>query len=298
MKYSHDGKIYGPKQDNSEFKLHFNSLNLNKNISYKDALYRNASLMRDEISGPFDLCLSGGIDSEVVTRIYKDLGIKHNTFIFELENDINRRDVNDAVNICKELDLKYKIIKFNLKKFMENDAEYYAGIIKSSVSTRLPRLKWIELLDNTAIFCEGEPYWRRKSTDWSKKSKWVYLITEDMYSNSIYSSMINKPCIGQWYEYTPEVLWSNYKLSITQNLIKDKIPGKLSSWSSRYDIHKEFWPSMIRKPKLTGFDSNNPGSKPEYMTEFENTVLSKYSNKFIILTEKEFKACLTSPQEF
>ena len=120
MSYSYDGVEYGRKQiDTKEF-----TINYNKKISkplppYKDALLYNARLMREMYNEPFDVCLSGGIDSEVVVRTFKELKIKHNTVIFRLENNYNYRDVQSAVELCTQLNVSYKIIDFNIQDMVD-----------------------------------------------------------------------------------------------------------------------------------------------------------------------------------
>lgn len=299
MSYSYDGIEHGKKNLNSLFLLKFNCQNKPLDISYKDALYRNATLMRDQFNDTFDLCLSGGIDSEVVVRIFKDLGITHNTFIFRLEENINANDVTNATVLCENLGITYKIVDFNLKEFFEKDAESYVDIIKTPRAGRLPRLKWIELLDNIPIFCEGEPYWTRDSIDSQTKSLWSFHFDEDAYTNSRYAKIINRTAICDWYEFTPEVLWSFKQLPLVKQILNDEFPHRLSTWSNRYSIHKDIWTDIKYLPKLTGFEGRGlPGSMPDFMTEFQASVLSKYSSRNITLTEKKFEECLTSPQEF
>ena len=161
--------------------------------------------MRDMYSDPFDVSLSGGVDSQVVVRTFKTLGIKFNTFIFRLEDDLNIQDVSDAIDICTELNLDYKIIDFNLRSFFENDALSTFNKHPYATIERLPRLKWIDHLDNIPIFGDGEPYWRRqKEDDYSITSEWKFVFSEEsQYANSFYAKDMGRKIISEWYEYTP-----------------------------------------------------------------------------------------------
>jgi tRNA(Ile)-lysidine synthase TilS/MesJ len=115
MSYSYDGVEYGKKQvDTTEFTINYNKKISKPLPSYKDALLNNAKIMREMYNAPFDVCLSGGIDSVVVVRTFKELKIKHNTVIFRLENNHNYRDVQSAVELCTQLNISYKIIDFNI----------------------------------------------------------------------------------------------------------------------------------------------------------------------------------------
>jgi hypothetical protein len=279
MSYSFDKIEYGKKlTKESIFSINFNNKIKKESIpSYKDALYNNAKIMRDSFSEPFDVLLSGGIDSEVVVRTFKDLGIKHNTFIFRLENDYNIRDINDAVTICQQINIPYKIIDFNLQYFFEQDALYYFNKSFVPRAGRLPRLKWIEYLDNIPVFCDGEPYWKRLlGEDYAHKSEWHLQLEEGAYSSSIYGQNIDRIVIGDWYEYTPEIILSHMQHSTTQKLLKDQLPGKLSSWSSRYAMHQEIWPEIEVRKKLVGYEglTGVPGTGPVFIGDFQRTFIN------------------------
>ena len=279
MSYSFDKIEYGKKlTKESIFSINFNNKIKKESIpSYKDALYNNAKIMRDSFSEPFDVLLSGGIDSEVVVRTFKDLGIKHNTFIFRLENDYNIRDINDAVAICQQINIPYKIIDFNLQHFFEQDALYYFNKSFVPRAGRLPRLKWIEYLDNIPVFCDGEPYWKRPlGEDYAHKSEWQLQLEEGAYSSSIYGQNIDRIVIGDWYEYTPEIILSHMQHSTTQKLLKDQLPGKLSSWSSRYTMHQEIWPEIEIRKKLVGYEglTGAPGTGPAFIGDFQRTFIN------------------------
>jgi hypothetical protein len=246
------------------------------NISYKDALYRNASLMRDSFSEPFDVLLSGGIDSEVIVRVFKDLGIKHNTFIFKYEDDLNVRDVNSAVDICNSLNINYKLIDFNLKKFYESSEA--ADIFEKTLipaASGLSRIKWLDYLDNIPINGEGEPYWRRElKGDYSQKSVWNYELNEFFLFYSLNQQTLNRTIIGEWYLYTPEITMSHFNHPLIKKLLSDQTPRKESSISSKLILHREIWPEIKTKEKLTGYEgptgSTSWNNVPPYFKDFSD----------------------------
>jgi len=238
--------------------------------------------MRDNFKEPFDLCLSGGTDSEVVARVFKDVGIKHNTFIFRCENNINIRDVNSATELCQQLNIPFKIIDFNLEKFYKDEA---LSLLKKTFMPhcgRLPRIKFIDYLDNLPIFCDGESYWKRLlEGDYTKKSEWHFYFTEDAHSVSIYTQNINRTVIGDWYEYTPEVIITYLTLPYINELLDDKIYGKTSTISSKAHIHQQIWQDLVYKPKLIGYEGENGtvGSRPKFMDSFYYQHMGNIKNK-------------------
>lgn len=297
MSYSYDDVEYGIKtSNNSQFKLLINKKVTTPIPTYKDALFNNARLMRDMYNEPFDVCLSGGIDSEVIVRTFNSLGIKFNTFIFRLEDNLNVQDVSDAIDICTELNLNYKIIDFNLRSFFENDALATFDRHPYTVLERLPRLKWIDYLDNIPVFGDGEPYWKRQyESDYSIKSPWKFVFAEEsQYSNSFYARDIGRKVISEWYEYTPEIILSYHRTPLIKQLLNDEIYGKLSCYSSRAELHRNIWPNIKNKQKLVGYEGKSPaGSIPEYMREFHETYLKNNEYTKIWYSVEEIDSLLT-----
>lgn len=290
--YSYDSILFGNKtKENSIFTIDLNPTVINFR-SYHEELIENAKKIRDVISGPLDLLFSGGIDSEVVLRVYHDLKIPINVFIFRYENGYNHRELEQAFKICDSLDVKYKLIDFNLKKFFENEAFDIWKKVKCKGSGWLPHMKMTEYLDGTPIIGSGDPYWVRTDKDLSRKGNWLFEIDEGAKAWTVYHKFINRKIISDWYEYSPEIILSHMKLPLIQKLINDNIPGKLSSFSSKAVIHKEIWPDIVIRPKMVGFEGNNPPgyySKPDFMLEFDSMYMKNVESRKYYFTEKELE---------
>ncbi len=290
--YSYDGIEFGNKLDfNSKFTIDIKPTITNVK-TYHEELIENAKKIRDIISGPLDLLFSGGIDSEVILRLYNDLKIPLNVFIFKYENEYNHREFSHALKICDKLNITPKIIDFNLKKFFENEAYDYWIKVKCNSSSWLPHMKMLEYLNGTPIIGSGEPYWRRTSRDLTKKANWLYEISESAKSWTIYGKFIKRDIISDWYEYSPEIIISHLNLPLIQKLTNDQISGKLSSLSSKAVLHKDIWPDIEIRPKLVGFEGNMPpgyNSKPDFMLDFDNKHGNSVEYQTYCFSEEEIK---------
>ena len=278
LSWSFDDIAYSQRTDkNSVYKFQIKKRLTLPVGSYYEEIYNNARHMRDYYSGTFDVLLSGGIDSEVVVRTFKDLGIKHNTFIFKYENNYNYRDVDSAVEIATSLGIDYKIIDFPLQKFYENDAYDLFKKSKCIRSARLTHLKFFDYLDNIPVMGDAEPYWKRVlGADYSKKSEWLIPLGENNHNSSIYCHNLGRENVCDWYEFSPNLIASFNNLPIVQDLINDKINGKQSSWTSRIPIHKILWPDIKPKHKLVGYEIDKPpGTYPEFVTNLQEIMTSE-----------------------
>jgi len=258
------------------------NLILNKKIpihtkNYHEALKFNAYAVADYVKQPLNILLSGGVDSEVVVRINKDLGIKQKIYTFQFEDNHNIRDVESAKNICKNLNIPIKVIKFNLKRFFENEAEAYYKRTFSPRVELLPRFKWHEYLNSPLIFGDGEPYLRRSlGLDYSQKSDWLMTFFEYEFSHLIYTYNLERNVLCPWYHFTPEIHGNFLKLDIVKKIVNDEMVGKQSTISSKVNINRTIWPDIVSKPKLVGYEgiSNPPGFLPVFMAEFRDSIMN------------------------
>jgi hypothetical protein len=276
--WSFNDAPFGSRKNKDDiYKFTINPLTIDKPIkSYKEELYNNARLMRDYHTGKFDVLLSGGIDSEVIVRIFKDLNISHNTYIFKYENNINYKDVVSAIEIATSLNIPYKIIDFNLEKFFNTEAYdifQKSGCIRAA---RLPHLKFFDYLDNIPIMGEGEPYWLRELVgDYSRNSEWLFPMNESNHNCAMYLHSLGRDNLCDWYEFNPNLIKAFNNLPLIQDLLDDKLIGKQSCWTSRIPIHQTIWPDIKNKHKSTGYEGDKyPGTYPEYMHKIQKYMTS------------------------
>jgi hypothetical protein len=276
---------YGPKTTlDSKFDIKITPTITRQVKSYKEELLTNASLIRDSFNEPFDLMLSGGVDSEVILRCYLELKIPINVFVFRYENNYNLPDVTHALRICKELNVTPTVIDFNLQKFFENDAYdiwttgYYLN------SGRLPHMKMIEFMDNIPIMGDGEPMWIFKNNEWK------FELDEVCHSQSIRCKTIGRSVIADWYEYSPEVIISHMKHPMIQELMQTPSTPK-QYVETKYQLHKQLWNSIEIRTKYVGYEGNlKPGmnsSKPSFMLEFNKLYNDHRSSTSFYYTKQE-----------
>lgn len=288
-----NGPEYGPKPLlTSDFALHFKKTITCPIKSYHEELLLNAQAIRDTFNGELDLLFSGGIDSEIILRVYHELKIPVNVYIFKYNNDYNLLEFNHAVNVCNELNVIPKIIDFNLERFFENEAYDIWTKCYAYSAGWLPHMKMTEYCDGTPIMGSGEPYWRVVSKE-DTLSSWVYDIEEPSHHWAVYHKTIGRPVITDWYEYSPEIHVAYLQLPYVQDLINNRVKGKLSTVTSKAFIHQQYWPTIQDRTKLVGFEGKNykKGDPlvPPFMLEFSKKYIrEKVNAKFYTFTEHEF----------
>lgn len=243
--------------------------------NYKEELLNNARMIREYYSGKFDVLYSGGVDSEVVLRIFKELRIEHNTIIVRYKNDYNYREIQCALEFVKSHNIPHKVIDFDLEKFYKDEA--YDLFVKSSCirAARLPHIKFCaDFCDNIPIMGEADVYWRRSlGADYTQKSDWKFIVSESAHNCNMYLNSLQRENACDFFEFTPNVIKSYNQLPIIKMLLADQISNKVSNWSSKWLIHQEIWPDLIKRVKLIGYEKNNiPGTVPTFIAELQTVM--------------------------
>lgn len=257
LQYSYDGvnDLKIKKTPSSIWKLIINKTIDAPLKSYKEELLLNAQTIRENFSEPFDLLLSGGVDSEVVLKCYVESKIPINVFVCKYKDNINQEDFQEALTTCNIYGIKPNIIEFDLKHFVENDAHdmwnkgYFAAV------GYMINMKLIEYLDNIPIIGDGI---NADNFEIQKKSCNM-VIHEKHFSGAIYGNLINRPILSSWFDYSPEVLASFLDL----NLHKWKKHQLIQPPFDNANLHKlkyinfnKILGTRIRK-KRTGWESVN-----------------------------------------
>lgn len=277
-----DGPEYGPKlHPAAKFNITLRNTIDRPVKSYYEELLENAKVIRDTFSGPLDLLFSGGVDSEIILRVYRELKIPINVYTFKYENDYNLIEHTHALKSCEKLGVTPRIVDFNLQKFFENEAYDIQQKVFACATGWLPHMKMTEYCDGTPMIGSGEAYIRRRSRDMSKKFPWVFELDEKCHHWAVYHKTINRPCITDWYEYSPELIVSYFDLPFVQQLLNDEVPGKLSNESTKGQVHQEYWPDLELRPKLIGFEGPIPDKSKSDVQPFMLDFGKKYMWKVV-----------------
>lgn len=244
--------------------------------SFKQSLINNSSSILDHYPGMRPCVMfSGGADSDVALRTFKELGADPIAYIFRYENNINIYDVEYALQIAKGLNVDCKIIDFNLKHFFENDAEKISEIAQVDQAQALPQLKFMDYVDGLAIYAASDPSWFRVDNNYATQSGWLMRCWEHDIGWSKYIKTLNRPAVMEWWKWTPELVLAFTKTAWFNKLVNDQYYGKLGINSTKIIGYREAFSELVSREKKTGFESC-----ADLILEFE-TFLSTKNNGLI-----------------
>lgn len=242
--------------------------------SFKRELEKNAASTLDHFQGMRpNIFFSGGLESELVLRSYINIGSNPEIFIVKYENNLNILEVNRAIKICLELNVKYNVVDFNLKKFYENDAESLSEISQIDKPSLLPYLKFVDCANGLIILGINSFRWIRSDSDYTKKSNWILRDVEYDIGFDKYNILFNRSAIYQWFKWSPGVILSFLELLWFKKITNNEIIGKLGLNSTKYIGYKEAYPDLFFRKNDNDFYFIN-----EVILEFEEFLCKKYKS--------------------
>lgn len=200
----------------------------------------------------FSLMLSGGGESEMLVRAFREAKIPFRVFIGRYENNINEYDIHYAVKACESMDIPYTFLDFNITKFFEND------VIDVSIKGQIPYsiicavMAMTDMVDGVPILGDGNPEIYRCNKNYNKKGIWINVEPEFDYGRTKYFIRQNRPGISDWLRWSHTLLKSYAKTKWFNKLITDQYYGKLGVHSTKIQGYREAWPELEPRRKKHG----------------------------------------------
>ncbi len=203
-------------------------------------------------TGKLHLLYSGGIDSEYMVSVFLDLKMDIVPVIIKLNNNYNEHDIQNAFRFCESKNINPLIVDIDFDDFvMSGKLLNITQQIKSSQYQYAVTAYVAGLLDGTVLIGEGEPY--IKLNDISHR--WDIIIYE--YEQAIDNYFKQQGIYGTPYfnRYSSEMFLSFLNDDRCKELASNLVPGKLSSFSSKYIVynrHSNF--NLKSRSKYHGYE--------------------------------------------
>jgi hypothetical protein len=206
------------------------------------------------------LFMSGGLDSEMALRSFETLGKVPRIKIIRFSNNGNWFDIKHAVELLNRLNYSYEFIDFDLIDFYQSGKCWdIARRYQSYTVYQQMLLSIAEDSQQPMITIDEIELVKYPVVDWSTGKyhfEWSFLKREDQ--DGVwrrFAETTGIPALNNFYTYSPEGMLAFLKIPIVQDLINDRIPGKLGWNSSKNKIYQDLGYVFERRPKYGGIEN-------------------------------------------
>jgi hypothetical protein len=232
-----------------------------KPLPWRDELIETAKHIRRVSAGhPLYVCMSGGIDSEVIARSFLTAGIPFEAVTFRHVQGTNEHDIAYAFEWCYKNDVKLNVIPFDVTEFFVSgipriiEQGYYAGVGTHLSYMYIHMARTISSMGGVAIMGSGETLFKSDGKEVSLEFRmWWHNNCRYLFDNP-------KHFHFPWFfKTTPEMIAAYLEEELVQLVTRDPtyyqcapLP-EVQTLEKTIVYHKNF-PDMRRRPKNTGWE--------------------------------------------
>lgn len=213
------------------------------------------------------LCLSGGIDSEVMAQSFLDAGVPVRAAILRFADDLNLHDISWAISYCETHGLPYRLFDLDFRAFVRSGEYLHYADLSKCLIPALPSTMYlmdqIARLGGYAVLGSAECY--LEQTD----AGWVMYERETIAALYRYVIATKQPAQAGFFQWNPEMMLAFLRHPIVQRLVHGLMPNAKGTAKLKPALYGHYWP-MLSRPKYTGFE----------------TLLREYADMRVVLGER------------
>lgn len=234
--------------------------------TFKEECLETARIIRGQTNKDLYILFSGGIDSEVVLRSFVEADIKVRAAIMRFQEDLNKHDIDWAVEACNELGVSYEFYDLELLKFWSSECYQYSEKTYCVSPQLLPTMWLADQIPGYAIMGSGECYLERVDAPHSKDpipltyydEAWELFEREKIASWYRHFMIREESACPGFFQYTPEIMLAYLVDPYVSRLCTNKIVGKYTTADSKFRVYQRHFPKLKNRPKYTGYEKVQP----------------------------------------
>lgn len=245
---------------------------LSKVGSFYEEIINTVKFVRASTDRPIMVCLSGGIDSEIICRAFLKAGIDFSVITAKHKNHTNYFDIRYAKRFCAEFNIPIKIIELDTEEYFTKGIEQHIASGYRSVNIyryfQLFMLETVEKLGGCAILGSGEQIYHTVNNEICIKYDAGILAPLEWCKNN------NTNHFPIFFQTTPEIIYSYQQHPLIKWLLND--PTYFMRLDARYSAEKtlvyhQCFPEMPHRTKFNGY---------ELMGKFRDEIQIKLEERF------------------
>lgn len=203
---------------------------------------------------PIIVCMSGGIDGEVVAMAFLEAGIKFSALSCRHRAGTNDHDISNAVSFCKINNIRHHIFEIDHLDFFTNGIDRY--IEQGYRATRIFRYFQLRLLEEVqsmggcAVLGGGDQMYYKAGEDLVLKYAPDFTMVLDWCSKQ------TAPHVPYFYKQNPNVFAAFMQEPLIDFLI-NRPKYFRNEWAVSLEkmmVYHAEWPKLKKRRKFTGFE--------------------------------------------
>lgn len=244
--------------------IEFKHTELLSHLNFKQSVRRALELMSEK-NKKIIVQYSGGLDSEIIIREACDMGLDVIPYTVRFLNDLNDHEIYYAKQLEKELGIRVEYLDLDIVKWSE-EPDFIDGYVhyireENMLHPAAPMNWWAR---NRIAEIEGDCVVTNGSGDPTltlrffktnaDKLEWsIGYNLDGHYKRFRFAEKYYPDDVPMFFMYIPEIHYS----MLTSDVYKHCVSAnsyKLGSNSTRHALYKQTYPTLIQRPKYSGYE--------------------------------------------
>lgn len=220
--------------------------------SFEEECLRSAHEIHEHFSGPFNICYSGGMDSEVTLLSFYKAGIPVRAATVRFFHGKNEHDIAPTYRFCRERGIPHDVYDLDLESFWQSEVFDYAQRTFCP-SPQFPVTMWLmDQVDGVPVVGSGDCAVMRKENT----NEFFFKEEEKYFSLYQHLFVSARPGVPAFLQYTPEQMYAFFTHPRLQEYIQGRAKReKLISISKyKHRIYSDSFSEVEGRPVYNGFE--------------------------------------------
>lgn len=269
IRFSYDDNVFSIKAFPPKGKIETPALEAEKSAFYYYKKYKNKKII---------LCLSGGLDSEVMAESFLRADVPFSASIWKYKTNLNMYDIKHAIKFCRQNKIDYEVEECDLESFYSNYHHFYYGIKylcdSPQVVVHLYLLEKLSKRPGIALFLPWEPPSFYYTYTQNIRKIALRVIVAFRYLGYHRCFHLNKVSGSPYFIISRSaLLYSFLKLPLVKSIMSQKnieVLRLISPYKLKTIMYRQGgFLSKPKKRKLTGFDYMKIALQTKYGTDYD-----------------------------
>jgi hypothetical protein len=222
----------------------------------------------DNYPAPYNLLVSGGIDSQAMLYAWKMSGHPFNAISFRYNQNLNWHDIKTLPDFCVKENIAYQFVDFDYFSFLENEYDAIAKKYQCSSPQIAMHIKMAMLLPGTRVFSGNSLLPNSASLSYAILGIYRYSLTDE-----------GKNTIPYFFLHTPELAYSFNCNNYFSNYDYSMLSNNTNYLIKTIEYQTAGFPVIAQEKKFTGFEKikDHYDSHRYVLKDFKNRM--KWHNK-------------------
>jgi len=263
FRFGYDGEWFNlPEDRHQEFQIAYGQSQWRPKSLAQECRVAAKLIANNSLGLLPNIGFSGGVDSEVVVRIFMEEQIPFKITILKFANDLNLHDISFAIAYCERQGLEYELVYLDIEAFLDSNELLAIADRTKCISPQICTLIWLlEYMDELPVFGFGGfgmaktiPGDYIPGVSEYPSTEWTVIENERQLAPYRHCIQTGKAAIPGFYRYTPALFRATLDNQMIRDLVANKIPGKLCTTTSKCKILQNWFPDIQMRPKFNGFE--------------------------------------------